>query len=292
MSKNLHIDVTTSVASPYHTPRLISRKTPASTPTGTPVGTPIGTPRAKKDTEIQPENDDVAELSPEEKRQAVLDEPKFGMLSMMRIFCRQEKYTYAILPLCLLVGQWFVFFAVAAHNFTEPQECGSSTMIMKLLFLGVCLIYYVESIQLIDNLSRRVQSRKTTAEASYSVMFDRLHEDVFSLCTFTTNLIIIYSTEQLVEAVFNCLAMQFLSNLENEWQQAYYSTRLNEAVHVFDTVFVSADENARKILKKKKSVLFRIIYKIANSTFAATYLAYRLLPLFSLVMLVMGILCK
>ena len=257
------------------------------------MGTPIGTPRSNlRSTKVEPENETAVELTPEEKRQAILSEPKFGMLSMMRVFCRQERYTYALLPLSLMIGQWFVFFAVAVHNFTEPQECGSSTFIMKLLFLGVCLIYYVESIQLIDNLSRRVQSRKTTAEASYSVMFDKLHEDVFSLCTFTANLIIVYSTEQLTDAVFNCLAMQFLSNLENEWQQAYYSTRLDEAVHVFDTVFVSANENTRKLLKKKKSVLFRIIFKIANSIFAATYLAYRLLPLFSLAMLVMGIMCK
>lgn len=291
MSKKLHIDVVTPVASPYHTPRLTSRKTPSGTPVGTPVGTPAGTPRGTKSTKIRPEEENV-ELSREEKREAILKEPKFGMLTMVRIFCREEKYSYVLLPISLLIGQWFVFFSVAAHNFTGAKQCGSSTLTMKMLFLGICLIYYVESIRLIDNLSRRVQSRKTTAEASYSVMFDKLHEDIFSLCIFIANLIIVFNTQNLLEAMFNCLAMQFLSELENQWQEAYYSTRLDEAVRVYDTVFVSANENAKKLLKKKKSALFRIIFKIASFTFGATYVAYRALPLFSITMLIVGILCK
>lgn len=163
---------------------------------------------------------------------------------------------------------------------------------MKMLFIGVCLIYYVESIRLIDGLSRRIQNKKSTAEASYSIMFDRLHEDVFTLVVFIANLVIVYNTQNLLEAMFNCLAMQFLSDLENQWQEAYYSTRLDEAVHVYDTVFVSANENARKLQKKKKSALFRIILKIANSAFAVTYVAYRALPALSIVMLILGILCK
>lgn len=282
MSKSLEIDVSTPISSPYHTPRLASRKS-------TPLGTPVNTPKATA--KVSPTTDNV-ELSPEEKREAILSEPQFGMLTMVRCFCREERYGYVLLPLSLVTGQWLVFVAVVSHNLTEPKQCGSSTLTMKLLFLGICLIYFVESIRLIDNLSRRVQSRKRTAEASYSIIIDRLHEDIFTLCVFVTNLIIVYNTQNLLEAMFNCLAMTYLSDLENEWQQAYYSTRLDEAVHVYDTVFVTANENARKLARKKKSALFRIVFQIANAFFSATNVAYRLLPFFSFFMLILGITCK
>lgn len=285
MSKNLKIDVSASTVSDDESPTLTSRKTPFHTPATTPVGNKKGTNKIKPDEKYE-------ELTQEEKREAILTEPNFGMMTMTRIFCREEKYTYVLLPLSLLLGQWLILFAVVAHNLADPQQCGTSTLHMKLLFVGICLVYYVESIQLIDNLSRRVQSRKII-ETSYSTLWDRCHEDLFTLSVFVTNLIIVlYNTQNLLEAMFNCLAMTFLSDLENEWQKAYYSTRLEEAAHVYDNIFVGVNKNRKRIKKRMKSSLFFIVLWVASVVFSFTYMLYRILPVFSICMLILGILCK
>ena len=284
---------------PDDTPRGTPRGTPDGTPVATPVATPSSTPRGGAsgaffdtcNTVVPTKRTERTRiLTPVEKREAILSDPHFGMLSMVRFFAREEKYGYVLLPLSLLIGQWLMFFAVASHNFMEAKRCGSRSLTMKTLFVGVCLVYFVESIQLIDNLTRRFHY--TTAKASYSVMVDRLHEDTYTLCVFVSNLVIIFYTEELIEAVFNCLAMQFLSQLENEWQQAYYETRLKEAARVFDTFFVTSSENTKKLKKRKRrSVLFRVVYTITEVIFKATTVAYWLLPVYSLAMLGCGVMC-
>ena len=222
----------------------------------------------------------------------MLSDPKFGMISMAKLFWRDGQYKNMILPVSLLVGQWLVFLSVAMHNLVEPKQCGVSNNTMKLLFLGICLIYFVESVRLNDNLQRRVRFRKVTPEACYSTIADRLHEDLFTILIFIMNLVIVFSTGQLLEAMFNCLAMTYLSDLENDWQASWYAQRQESARHVYDTVFVSVCENAKKLEERKKSVVFRNVYAASRYVFNITYMAYRCLPLFTLIMFVLGVICK
>ena len=139
---------------------------------------------------------------------------------------------------------------------------GTSSSEMKLLFISVCFIYFAQSIQLFDDLRRRGAKRvKMTPEASYTIMGDKLHEHVFSLMIHVTNLFIVYTIhDNVVEAMFNCLAMSFLSDLENEFQTAYYANRVEEAADVYDTVFVTHRQNARKMLTRRKSACFRCVH--------------------------------
>lgn len=86
--------------------------------------------------------------------------------------------------------------------------------------------------------------------------------------------------------------MSFLSDLENEWQTAYYANRVLEAADVYDTVFVTHRENARKILRRRKSACFRSVHAVASVVFTMTLTGYALMPLFAASMLVVGVLCK
>ena len=321
MSKSgLRVHVSTPVQSPYHTPRhtprLSGRKNPFSTPVGTPVGTPkgtpagtpkgtpkgtpagtpVGTPRgaaSKAGGKVFPSDEKPSTMSASDKIEALLADPNFGMISMAKLFWRDGQYKEMILPLSLLAGQWLVFFSVATHNLVEPKQCGVSDYTMKLLFLGICLIYFVESVRLIDNLNQRVRFRKVTPEACYSTIADRLHEDLFTILIFIMNLVIVFSTGELIEAMFNCLSMSYLSDLENDWQASWYAQRQESALRVYDTVFLSVRENAKKLQKRKENAcLFRCVHAVSKRVFRVTYLAYRGLPLFTLTMFVLGVICK
>ena len=324
LRRNLTIEtITTNVASPLNTPggtptgtpvhyvRNTPTTTPGGTPRATPRGSPAGTPRstsrsvtesavslaARASAGAAVHAVQTVELSPEEKREIVLAEPKFGMFSMTKYFWRSSNTTiYLFLPLIVFLGQWMMFAAVVAHNLRAPASMceGTSSSEMKLLFISVCFIYFAQSIQLFDDLRRRGAKRvKMTPEASYTIMGDKLHEHVFSLMIHVTNLFIVYTIhDNVVEAMFNCLAMSFLSDLENEFQTAYYANRVEEAADVYDTVFVTHRQNARKMLTRRKSACFRCVHAVASVVFTMTLDGYALMPLFSAVMLGVGILCK
>lgn len=319
LRRNLTIEtITTNVASPLNTPggtpvgtpvhyvRNTPTSTPGGTPRATPRGSPAGTPRsaigsavslaARASAGATVHAAQANELSSEEKRDIVLAEPKFGMFSMTKYFWRSSNTTiYLFLPLLVFLGQWSMFVSVVAHNFraSVPACAGDSTFEMKLLFMSVCVVYFAQSVQLLDDLRRRgAKQLKTTPEASYTIMLDRLHEHAFTLMVHVTNLWIVYTTENVLEAMFNCLAMSFLSDLENDWQTAYYANRVEEAADVYDTVFVTHRQNARKMLTRRKSACFRCVHAVASVVFTMTLTGYALMPVFAAVMLVVGILCK
>ena len=237
-----------------------------------------------------------AQLSADEKRDAVLAEPKFGMFSMTKYFWRSPRTSvYLCLPMLVFIGQWAMFVSVVAHNLKMPASAcaGDSAPESKLLFISVCLVYFAQSVQLLDDLRRRDAKRlKMTPEASYTIMLDRLHEHAFTLMVQVTNLWVVYATDNVLEAMFNCLAMSFLSELENDWQTAYYANRLEEAADVYDTVFVTHRENARKMLTRRKRGCFRCVHAAASMVFTVTMAGYALMPVFAAGMLVVGVLCK
>lgn len=218
------------------------------------------------------------------------------MFSMTKYFLRSSNTTiYLFLPLLVFLGQWMMFVSVVAHNLKMPASAckGGSAPEMKLLFISVCLVYFSQSVQLFDDLRRRgAKQVKMTPEASYTIMLDKLHEHAFTLMVHVTNLWVVYATNNVLEAMFNCLAMSFLSDLENEWQTAYYANRLGEAADVYDTVFVTHRQNARKMLSRRKSACFRCVHAVASVVFTVTLAGYALMPVFAAGMLVVGVLCK
>lgn len=317
ITTNVASPLTTPVATPAGTPVPYIRNTPTSTPGGTPRGTPRGSPagtprstsrsiaesavslaaRASAGAAVHAAHTTArAQLLPEEKRDAVLAEPKFGMFSMTKYFWRSPRTSvYLCLPMLVFVGQWAMFVSVVAHNLKMPASAcaGGSAPESKLLFISVCLVYFAQSVQLLDDLRRRDAKRlKMTPEASYTIMLDRLHEHAFTLMVQVTNLWVVYATDNVLEAMFNCLAMSFLSELENDWQTAYYANRLEEAADVYDTVFVTHRENARKMLTRRKQGCFRCVHAAASMVFTVTMAGYALMPVFAAGMLVVGVLCK
>ena len=186
-------------------------------------------------------------------------------------------------------------YVVPSYTLKMPASAcaGGSAPESKLLFISVCLVYFAQSVQLFEDLRRRGAKRvKMTPEASYTIMLDKLHEHVFTLMVHVTNLWVVYATDNVLEAMFNCLAMSFLSDLENDWQTAYYANRLGEAADVYDTVFVTHRENARKMLTRRKRGCFRFVHAAASVVFTVTLAGYALMPVFAAGMLVVGVLCK
>jgi len=236
-------------------------------------------------------------LSDEEKRDLLLAEPRFGLCSMTKYFLRSPNTNkfYLCMPLLIFFGQWIMFVAVVSHNLRVPASLclGQSVAEVKMLFIGVCLVYVSQSFQLLDELWRRGSKRlKTIPEASYTVMLDRIHERMFVLVVQVTNLFIVYSQDNIIEALFNCLAMEFLHALDNDFQEKYYADRLEEAVSVYDTVFVSHRENVQKLIKRRKHCCFRCVHAVSRCVFALTFGGYILMPIFAASMLVVGVLCK
>ena len=266
----------TPVHSVLHTPTSTPDTTPQCTPRATPYGSPAGTPRSATRSAARSVAEsavsaaaraaagasvhtNIAEgdsMSPEDKRDMVLAEPKFGMFSMTKYFWRKpSNILYLPLPMLVFIGQWTMFFAVMTHNLrAKSMQCANEGSVeAKMLFISVCLVYFAQSVQILDNLRRRrAKKLKMTPEASYTVMLDKLHEHTLFLVVSVTNLVIVYTTESVLEAMFNCVAMSFLSDLENEWQTLYYAYRVEEAVDVYDRVFVTHRQNARRMLLRRK----------------------------------------
>ena len=319
-------NVASPLATPQGTPQGVSRRstpthfvrtTPTSTPETSPGHTPQHTPRNSVRSVAQSITDSAIsaaararvgavvhardsrrELSAEEKREYILAESSFGMFTMTKYMWRYTDATlYLALPILIFMGQWIMFAAVVSHNLKSTKlVCESNSALeMKMLFISVCLIYIAQSVQRLDDLKQRgAKQVKILPEASYTSILDKIHEDSLTLCVQATNLWVVYTTDtNLLEAMFNCLAMSFLSELDNEFLQAWYATyRLEQASEVYDKIFVTHRQNARKLVLRQKRACFRYVYAVSNVILSLTMAGYVVMPVFAFVMLIVGIVCK
>lgn len=241
------------------------------------------------------------ELTDEEKREIVLNDPKFGMFSLMKHFWKYKSNDCVnvfgrsfILPILVFVGQWLMYLSVVIHSWkTSTFECKGGQIQTKLLTVSVSLVYFVNSFGLWDRAKKRITQRKVAPPSSSVVMLDAFQEHAFSLTIMVTNLYIVFVGSNVLEGVMNSLAMNFLSELDNEFEESYFADNLEEAVYIYDHVFVTQEESKRSIDERmKKSCLFCVFRYITWIPFKFVNMAYLLLPIYCGCMVFIGAICK
>jgi len=240
-------------------------------------------------------------LTPEEKRECVLNSPRFGMFGLMahmieRDGGRECSHVFGkqfLLPIFVFIAQWLMFISIILHNLKSPFACNSSALEHKLLMTGIGMVYFVHSFFVYDQIRDRMKLTKRPCGSSVITILDTFQEHSFTLFVYVANLYIVFISEDLLDALFNSLALDFLMELDNEYERLFFRYSIDEAVFIYDRVFVTRDESYRRIAEREANdclfYLFRLFtfipYKILSWGFI-------LLPIYSAGMIVVGILCK
>lgn len=244
-------------------------------------------------------------LTWDEKRECVLNEPKFGMFSMMKYtvkkyhsdsnYCSELFTPLCALPILVFVAQWLMFIAIVIHQYRlyENGACPQTAPIeSKILMFAVSLLYFVNSFFLWDDVVDRTHCRKMIPTTSSIGMLDSFQEFSFSLFVYVANLLIILVTDNVTDMLFNCLALEFVMSLDNEFERIYFKFHPEDAVYIYENLFVHKNENAKMIHEHMKSVSFCVCRTVSWLPFKILTILFMVLPCFCLAMVVVGTVCK
>ena len=243
----------------------------------------------------------VRDLTPEEKMECVLNDPKWGMWSMMYFMLhrgvgRECSHVFGrqfYLPVFIFFAQWLMFAAIVIHNVQTKITCNNSNIEHKMLMVSVAMVYFVHSFFVYDDIRDRSNQQRVASSGSLTVVFDAFQEHSFNLFVHIANLWIVFVSDDLLDALFNSLALEFLMNLDNEYERMYFKYSLEEAVYIYDHVFVPPEESHREVIEKcQKSCTYRFVRQITFIPFKVLGLGFSLLPIYCFGMIVFGAMCK
>lgn len=249
-----------------------------------------------------------SELTSDEKKECVLSDPKFGMFSMFvytlqkhrsdpdNVYCSRLFTPICALPIFVFCAQWMMFVSVVKYQYGhyDTEICPQSASIeSKILMCATSMIYFVNSFFLWDDVVDRTHRRKMIPSVSLVVMVDSFQEFSFSLCVYVFNILIIMNTENVVEMLFNCLALEFVMSLDNEFERMYFQYNPIAAVDIYDNIFVHSSDNTHMVQDRmEKSTQYRICRYITWLPFKILTILFILLPVFCFVMIFIGPFCK
>ena len=252
------------------------------------------------------------ELTDEEKIQIVTQDPKFGMFSLFKyhihrgyrndilkaknaFYCSHIFSLLFFLPILIFAIQWIVYIALVVHDtktFDKNFCPNESSIETKLIMLAVSMLYFIRSFFLWDNLTDRTRLNRMMPSIDIWVMIDTFQEFGFNLLVYLANLWIVFSNESLTEMILNSLAMEFLMNLDNEFEEMYFKFLPEAAVDIYDNVFVNFRDNQEKLKKRKKSCTFNMVRCVFYIPFKILVLSLLLFPVFCFIMMFYGPICK
>lgn len=239
-------------------------------------------------------------LTDDEKVECVCNDPKFGMFSLMSLcngvsstYCSSTFATLCALPVCVFVAQWAMFVGLMAHKLRTPVEVCPNTADVdgKLVMVGISLIYFVNSFFQWDNVVSRRRATKVFPADNVLVLMDVWQEFLFNLLVYVANLCIIYTTDDVLDMLFNSLAMEFVTSLDNEFERTFFTYQPELAVSIYDTYFVSA-EKSRALRAENRHPSFRCALWVSYVPFKLLNVCFALLPVFCGGMILFGAVCK
>jgi len=175
----------------------------------------------------------------------------------------------------------------------EIYAQNKSTWYHKLLMSGVAIVYFVKSFFIWDNLTKRIKLYKDIPCTDVWVMIDTFQEFVFNIMVYGANLWIIFVEVDIQNMILNSIAMEFLMQLDNDFQTYYFKFLPGAAEDIYDEVFVSPHEN-RQIIKEKleESRSFRALSTITYFPFKLLISSLLFFPIIYLFMIFFGPICK
>lgn len=265
---------------------------------------------------ITPKNDEELlgeNISIEEKTELVLSDPKFGMFSLFAyhltsghhsdaikrrntVFCSHIFSLVLALPILVFVTQWLMYYAMLAYQIRSYNAGFCPNMAQwqeKLLMASISLFYFIKSFFLWDNIVDRTHRKKMIPSTSYIVMMDTFQEFGFNLMVYLTNLWVIFATDDFMDMFFNIIAMEFLMEMDNEFQRAYFTYLPGVAVDIYDKMFVTYRENVLMVRQKAHdSRRFRCCKCLTCVPFKILIIMFMLLPFICFFMIFFGAICK
>ena len=252
-------------------------------------------------------------LTDEEKTEQVLSDPKFGMFSLFHyhwtsghrntamkkqntVYCSHIFSLLFALPILVFVTQWFMFIAIVSHQVRTYDKglCpNEATTEEKLMMSAVSIFYFIKSFFLWDNIVDRTHRLKMVPSTSYIVIIDTFQEFGFNLFVYMLNLWCIFSDPDFLNMFFNTLAMEFLMEMDNEFERAYFSYLPGVAADIYDNMFVSYRDNVIMVREKThNSATFRCCRRCTAIPFKLLILMFMLLPFICFAFIFYGGICK
>lgn len=252
-------------------------------------------------------------VSTEEKTDAVLNDPKFGMFSLFYyhltagrhnnllkkknvLLCSHVCSLLMALPILVFLSQWLMFVALVVHHTNIydsglcPQRADAAS---KLMMVAIALIYFVKSFFLWDSIVDRTLRKRMIPATSAIVLLDTFQEFGFNLVVYVTNLLLIFTEPDVFNMLFNSLAMEFLMELDNEFERQYFSYLPGVAEAIYDSQFVTYHENVAMVARMSMtSKSFRCLRRVTWIPYKILLLTFILLPPFCFGMIFYGGICK
>lgn len=252
-------------------------------------------------------------ISSEEKKEIVLNDPKFGMFSLFKyhlrrgylnnelkktnkVFCSHIFSLILALPILVFVSQWILYISLMQaeiKNFDGEICPNKSSFENKMIMAGIGIIYFVRSFFIWDNLTSRIGLIKMNRLDNVTAILDTFQEFLFNIIVYSANLWIIFAEDDIQNMILNSLAMEFLMKLDNEFEELYFKNLPGAAEDIFDTMYVSFEFNRKLVKKKYKTNKF---FKCVS---CLLYLPYKLLlisifcfPVICIFITIFGPLCK
>ena len=253
------------------------------------------------------------DLSPDEKKEIVMNSPSFGMFSLFKYHIKRgyrneqlkkENKIYlshifsliCALPIMIFIGQWMLFIALVFH---EAENYGgeicprTGTFANKLMISGISIIYFARSFFIWDKLTNSLSLKKMNRVNSYTSVLDTFQEFSFILLIYGANIWVVYYEDSIQDMILNSLAMEFLMMLDNEFEELYFQYLPGAAEDIYDNVFVSYYENIELLEDRKRDdKCFRCFSCAAFIPYKLLVLSMFLFPIFCLFMTFVGPICK
>jgi len=259
------------------------------------------------------EDEDEVEMTEAEKMEEVLSDPKFGMFSLWTyhmvhghrnealkrknaVYCSHIFSSMFALPVLVFVTQWMMYIAVVSNQIRTydsgicPHEAHPEETIMM---IAVSIFYFVKSFFMYDSIVDRTRRKKMMPSSSYIVMMDTFQEFGFNLTVYLTNLWVIFAEKDFLNMFFNTLAMEFLMEMDNEFERIYFSYLPGVAADIYDTMFVSYRESKIMVQQRRQSsFMFRCCRRVTWCPFKLLSVLFLILPFVCFVFIFYGAVCK
>ena len=265
------------------------------------------------ETPKQDDPEESSDMTIEEKTEEVLSDPKFGMFSLLAfhwmkgknnavlkrrntVYCSHIFSSMFALPLLVFICQWTMYIAVVLHQ-ARTYDGGVCPMRArfeeKLMMSAVSLFYFIKSFFLYDGIVDRTKRKKMMPTAGYIVMLDTFQEFGFNIMVYLTNLWVIFAEPDFLNMFFNTIAMEFLMDMDNEFERQYFSFLPGVAVDIYDNMFVSYRDNILMVNDKTQtSACFLCCRRCTWLPFKFLIIMFMILPAICFVFIFYGGICK
>jgi hypothetical protein len=256
---------------------------------------------------------ELKEMSPEDKKEIVLNDPKFGMFSLFKyhlkrgylnnelkktnkVFCSHIFSLFFALPILIFIGQWLLFLGLILHeiNSFDGEYCANTaTFENKLMICGISIIYFARSFFIWDSLTNSIGLAKMNRANSFTSIIDTFQEFAFNLFVYGANIWVVFIETDIRNMILNSMAMEFLMILDNEFEELYFRYVPGSAEDIYDNIFVTYKENKAIVEKRKeKDGCFNCFSCLVFIPYKILVIFIFFFPFFCCFMIFAGPICK